>query len=470
MELPKGFAQRMEGLLGGEAEKLLAQYQGEGENWQALRVNPLKISPEEFARQAPFPLEPVPWCPEGFYYSPPHRPGLHPWHEAGVYYIQEPSAMAVGQLAKAQPGQRVLDLCAAPGGKSTHLAGQMQGRGLLVCNEIHPKRAQILSQNIERMGVVNAVVTNESPERLAQHLPEFFDILVVDAPCSGEGMFRKSLAARQDWSPDTVRLCARRQDEILDQAVRMLRPGGRLVYSTCTFAPEEDEGTVERLAARHGFEIEQARFCPLFEPGRPEWTESKNLDLAKTARLWPHKVQGEGHFLALLRKAGHGERKELGQPDYHKAPGEWLEFIRQSLPGFPEPEARLLRFGEILYQAPEGCMPLDGLRVLRAGLELGVLRKNRLEPVHALALAAPNRGCCQAVELAAEDPLVLAYLRGEQIPAPQGMRGWALVKAGGFALGWCKISGSQAKNHLPKGLRVGMSRSPRGSAPDPAAL
>lgn len=257
MELPQGFIRRMEERMGEEAEALLAQYQGEEERWQALRVNPLKISPEAFAQRAPFALEAVPWAPEGFYYRPEDRPGLHPWHEAGVYYIQEPSAMAAGRLAAPEPGQRILDLCAAPGGKSAHLAGQMQGQGLLLCNEIHPKRAQILSQNMERMGAVNAVVVNESPERLAQRLPSFFDTILADAPCSGEGMFRKSLAARQDWSLDNIRLCARRQDEILDQAVQMLRPGGLLVYSTCTFAPEEDEGTVERLIARHGFAVEE---------------------------------------------------------------------------------------------------------------------------------------------------------------------------------------------------------------------
>lgn len=452
MELPQGFIRRMEERMGEEAEALLAQYQGEEERWQALRVNPLKISPEAFAQRAPFALEPVPWAPEGFYYRPEDRPGLHPWHEAGVYYIQEPSAMAAGRLAAPEPGQRILDLCAAPGGKSAHLAGQMQGQGLLLCNEIHPKRAQILSQNMERMGAVNAVVVNESPERLAQRLPSFFDTILADAPCSGEGMFRKSLAARQDWSLDNIRLCARRQDEILDQAVQMLRPGGLLVYSTCTFAPEEDEGTVERLIARHGFAVEEARYCPLFEGGRPEWSESKDPALAKTARLWPHKLRGEGHFIALLRKPGQKEREEGGSPDFAPPPREWLKFAAESLPGFAA-EERLLQFGDKLYQAPKDCPPLKGLRALRPGLELGRLKKERLEPAHALALALPPEAPVQAIELEAENPQILAYLRGEQIAAPPSSKGWALVKAGGFALGWCKISGDQAKNHRPKGLR-----------------
>lgn len=452
MELPQGFARRMEELMGPEAEALLAQYQGEGERWQALRVNPLKISPAEFARRAPFALEPVPWAPEGFYYSQEDRPGLHPWHEAGVYYIQEPSAMAAGRLAEARPGERILDLCAAPGGKSACLAGQMQGRGLLVCNEIHPKRAQILSQNMERMGAVNALVLNETPERLARRLPGFFDKILVDAPCSGEGMFRKSLAARQDWSLDNIRLCARRQDEILDQAVQMLRPGGLLIYSTCTFAPEEDEGTVERLAARCGFALEEARYCPLFEPGRPQWSEGKDPALAKTARLWPHKLRGEGHFMALLRKPGQRERAEQGRPALVPPPREWLAFAAENLPGLETGEG-VLQFGDRLYRAPEGCPPLEGLRALRPGLELGTLKKNRLEPSHALALALSDKIPVQAIELEAEDPQARAYLRGEQIAAQPGQKGWALVKAGGFALGWCKISGAAANNHLPKGLR-----------------
>lgn len=452
MKLPQGFAQRMKELMGPEAEELLAQYQGEGERRQALRVNPLKIAPEEFVRQAPFALEPVPWAPEGFYYGPEDRPGLHPWHDAGVYYIQEPSAMAAGRLADAQPGERILDLCAAPGGKSTQIAGQTQGKGLLVCNEIHPKRAQILSQNIERMGIANAVATCESPENLARKLPGFFDKVVVDAPCSGEGMFRKSLAARQDWSLDNIRLCARRQDDILDQAVQTLRPGGLLIYSTCTFAPEEDEGTVERLAARHGFALEEARYCPLFEGGRPQWSQSGEPALAKTARLWPHRLKGEGHFIALLRKPGQGQRADLGGPAFAPPPPEWLDFAAAYLPSW-EAEGRLLAFGDRLYRAPGDCPPLAGLRVLRPGLELGQLKKNRLEPAHALALALPPESAVQSIELEAEDPRTSAYLLGEQIAAPAGQKGWALVKAGGFALGWCKISGGAANNRLPKGLR-----------------
>ena len=245
MQLPELFEEKMKGLLGAEYEDFLAGY--EKERHQALRVNPAKISAEEFARISPFTLEPVPWAKNGFYYGTEDRPGRHPWHEAGVYYIQEPSAMSVAELAGVQPEDRVLDLCAAPGGKSTQLAAAMEGRGLLISNEIHPARAKILSSNIERMGILNAVVTNEAPERLAPHFPAFFDRIVVDAPCSGEGMFRKEEQAVSQWSQDNVDLCAKRQQDILEEAAKMLRPGGVLVYSTCTFAPEEDEESIVRF-------------------------------------------------------------------------------------------------------------------------------------------------------------------------------------------------------------------------------
>ena len=259
MALPAAFEQRMQRLLGEEYPAFrdaLARPQARG-----LRVSPLKIAPEQFAAQAPFTLTPVPWAPEGFFYPDTQRPGRHPYYEAGVYYIQEPSAMAVGALADAKPGERVLDLCAAPGGKTTHLAGRMHGEGLLVANEIHAGRAAILAQSIERMGVQNCIVCNETPERLAQRFPEFFDCIVVDAPCSGEGMFRKDdNPAQSEWTPELPSFCAARQAEILDRAADMLAGGGRLIYSTCTFAPEEDEGTLSRFLERHPeFSVQQGQ-------------------------------------------------------------------------------------------------------------------------------------------------------------------------------------------------------------------
>ena len=243
--LPKEFLARMERQLGEEYPAYLASLQRP--RAAALRFNPLKGEPPE----VPFGLTPVPWEPMGFYFDPDARPGLHPYHEAGVYYLQEASAMAPVVLLAPQPGERICDLCAAPGGKSTQIAGRMKGEGFLLCNEYSPKRAKILSRNMERMGVANALVTNETPERLAKLLPGYFDRVLVDAPCSGEGMFRKEEAAIADWSEETVAMCARRQGEILRQAAKLVRPGGLLVYSTCTFAPQEDEEAVESFLSEH---------------------------------------------------------------------------------------------------------------------------------------------------------------------------------------------------------------------------
>ncbi|CAM5193217.1 NOL1/NOP2/sun family putative RNA methylase OS=Ureibacillus acetophenoni OX=614649 GN=SAMN05877842_10619 PE=3 SV=1 [Ureibacillus acetophenoni] len=236
MNLPEPFLLKMKNLLQDEFEAIIQSY--DDEKSHALRVNTLKIDIDEFLHKNPFTLERIPWVETGFFYTHNDRPGKHPYHESGLYYIQEPSAMAVGEFVDPKPGERVLDLCAAPGGKTTHLASKMKGEGFLLSNEIHPARAKILSQNVERMGIKNTVVTNETPERLAERFPSFFDRILVDAPCSGEGMFRKDEEAREHWSLENVEICASRQIDILKSAATMLKPGGRLVYSTCTFSPE----------------------------------------------------------------------------------------------------------------------------------------------------------------------------------------------------------------------------------------
>ena len=282
--LPEAFLNRMKKQLGDEYPQFMESL--ERPRAVALRFNPLKGQQPAL----PFVGEPVPWEPMGFYYDPMARPGLHPYHEAGVYYLQEASAMAPVALLQPQPGEWVCDLCAAPGGKSTQIAGAMGKEGLLLCNEINPKRARILSRNIERMGIGNALVTNEHPEKLAQRLEGCFDRVLVDAPCSGEGMFRKEEAAVTDWSEETVAMCANRQQEILRSAARLLRPGGRLVYSTCTFAPEENEGVVQQFLAEHEEFVPETVDAPWFAQGENG-----------TMRMWPHKLFGEGHFAAVLR-------------------------------------------------------------------------------------------------------------------------------------------------------------------------
>ena len=427
--LPEEFLARMRAQLGGEYEEYLRALQRP--RAVALRFNPLKGE----APDLPFVREPVPWEPQGFYYDPQARPGLHVYHEAGVYYLQEASAMAPAALLDPQPGELICDLCAAPGGKSTQIAGRMGGSGLLVSNEIHPKRAKILSRNIERLGIANAVVTNESPAALAERMPGFFHRVMVDAPCSGEGMFRKEEAAVTDWSVETVQMCARRQAEILDCAARLLRPGGRLVYSTCTFAPEEDEEAVTAFLARHpDFALEPVA-APWFQESAPGMY-----------RLWPHKLRGEGHFAAVLRKMGCSDAPAavFSGPALPQSVRRFLEEL-----GIRLPPGQAVSFGEALFWMPSQMPPLHRLKVLRAGLELGTVKKDRFEPAHALALWLS--GCARTLSLPPDGPQIAAYLHGEALPCAD--RGWLLVKAGAYPIGWGKGDGSLLKNHYPKGLR-----------------
>ena len=427
--LPEAFLQRMEAQLGSEYPAFLESL--ERPRAVALRFNPLKGERPVLS----FVGAPVPWEPEGFYYDPETRPGLHVYHEAGVYYLQEASAMAPVALLDPKPGERVCDLCAAPGGKTTQIAGRMLGQGFLVCNEINPKRAKILSRNIERMGVANALVTNEHPETLASRFPGFFDRVLVDAPCSGEGMFRKEEAAVTDWSQETVQMCARRQREILDSAARLVRPGGRLVYSTCTFAPEEDEETVAAFLESHPEFNPEPVEAPWFVPGENA-----------SYRMWPHKLLGEGHFAAVLRKT-QGESGEVPACPGEKCPKAWESFAKEL--DITLPEGKAVSFGQSLYWAPMELPELNRLKVLRPGLELGTERKGRFEPAHALALWLKT--CAVTESFPPESPEMKAYLHGDVVPS--GKKGWCLVQAGGYAIGWGKGDGSVLKNHYPKGLR-----------------
>ena len=427
--LPEAFLQRMEAQLGSEYPAFLESL--ERPRAVALRFNPMKGERPVL----PFVGAPVPWEPDGFYYDPETRPGLHVYHEAGVYYLQEASAMAPVALLDPKPGERVCDLCAAPGGKTTQIAGRMLGRGFLVCNEINPKRAKILSRNIERMGVANALVTNEHPETLASRFPGFFDRVLVDAPCSGEGMFRKEEAAVTDWSQETVQMCARRQREILDSAARLVRPGGRLVYSTCTFAPEEDEETVAAFLEAHPEFTPEPVEAPWFVPGENA-----------SYRMWPHKLLGEGHFAAVLRKT-RGESGEVPACPGGKCPKAWESFAKEL--DITLPEGKAVSFGQSLYWAPTELPELNRLKVLRPGLELGTERKGRFEPAHALALWLKT--CAVTESFPPESPEMKAYLHGDVVPS--GKKGWCLVQAGGYAIGWGKGDGSVLKNHYPKGLR-----------------
>ena len=343
--------------------------------------------------------------------------------------------MAPVVLLDPQPGERVCDLCAAPGGKTTQIAGRMKGKGFLLCNEINPKRAKILSRNIERMGVSNALVTNEHPQTLAERFAGQFDRVLIDAPCSGEGMFRKEEAAVTDWSVETVQMCARRQAEILHSGAQLVRAGGRLVYSTCTFAPEEDELAVAEFLQTH----------PEFQPEEihtPWFVEGEN----GSHRMWPHKLLGEGHFAAVLRKIGDDEA-EFTPGAAEKLPKEWAAFAKEldiTLPaGYP------VMFGQTLYWAPAGMPDIRRLKVLRPGLELGTVKKGRFEPAHGLALWLGS--CANAQRFEPDSKEIAEYMHGNVVPSER--KGWCLVCAGSFPIGWGKGDGRVLKNHYPKGLR-----------------
>ena len=497
LTLPREFAERMRSMLGDQFEAFCASY-GKPAH-PSLRVNTLKLTAEELRRIASFAETAIPWQINGFYYPADGetRPGKHPLHEAGAYYIQEASAMLPASLCPPVPGERVLDLCAAPGGKATQLAAALGGEGLLVANEIHPTRAGILSQNMERMGVRNAVVTNATPAELSKKFPGFFDKIVVDAPCSGEGMFRKEADAVTMWSPENVSLCAARQAEILDEAAKMLRGGGYLTYSTCTFAPDENEGAVLDFLSRHPeFEvvssaesaIAESRANGLLDSGRYEWAENYEqypaalLEQVKYAyRVFPHHCDGEGHFAVLLHKKDDGGEVALSAKEGKKksrkpeksnggkgkpaseavAMGLFEDFCREVMGGIPAwaSETVPCLFGDKLSLAPKAlCGDSDpaeamkGIRVLRAGLCVGTVvgldrGRGRFEPDHALAL-------CTGLSIRAFDvdyDGAVAYLRGETLPCT--LRGWHTVTYRGLPLGWGKASDGVMKNHYPKGLR-----------------
>lgn len=440
------FEARERALLGERYDTLYAAPQETAA--RGVTVSALRTTPEGFAARADFPLRPSPFCKAAFVVEQPDfKPGRHPYHHAGVFYSQEPSASSAAPLLGVRPGMRVLDLCAAPGGKSSQLAAALQGQGLLVSNEYVAARAEILKSNLERMGVSNAVVLNETPARIAAALPEFFDRVLVDAPCSGEGMFRKEPAALAQHCEALVKQCAELGADILDSAAAALAPGGELVYSTCTFAPEENEGVISGFLQDHPeFSVAEAD-APWFSPGRPDWIENPAPGLERTFRLWPHKLKGEGHFAAILEKAGDAPGAAQPTEASVKEPKELAEFRKAA--GAALPEGTLIAFGRGLYLAPEGLPALRGLKVLRPGLELGQVLKNRFEPAHAWAMWLQETA--SVADFPADSPEIAAYLTGGTIAAPQ--TGWTLLTVDGLSLGWVKGSGGVLKNHLPKGLR-----------------
>lgn len=422
--------------------------------FRGVTVNGLRCTPQQFARLAPFPVTPSGFAAANFRLCEPGaKVGLHPYHHAGVYYGQEPSASAPAALLGVQPGERVLDLCAAPGGKTAQLAAALAGQGVLYTNEIMPDRARILLSNVERMGVTNAVVLNDNAETIAGVLPEFFDRILVDAPCSGEGMFRKEPAALAQHSQRLVESCAATGRHLLDTIAGALRPGGTLVYSTCTFAPEEDEGTVGWFLARHPeFELEDtgAAFgCA----GHESCCTEGLFDVQRVRRIYPVHG-GEGHFMAKLHKKGDAAGtlpSAKSRPQEKAPPAAAAAFLAQSFPALAHRRFFCLR--DNWYLLPEAPVFLPrSLHPLRAGVLVGELVKNRLEPHHNL-FTAYGTECANRLELSAAQEECAAYLRGEELDAGGAQNGFCAVLCDGFCLGFGKISAQRLKNRYPKGLR-----------------
>ncbi len=465
--LPEAFIRRMQEQLGPDAAAYFAAME---EPWhRGLRLNPTKPLPEDHPLHGDL-LEPVPWHGGGWYLSNESTLGAHPLHEAGAYYIQEPSAMTAVSVLAPRPGERVLDLCAAPGGKSTQIASLLGNDGLLVCNEPVPSRAKILSRNIERMGVINALVVSADPSQLCARWQNCFDAILVDAPCSGEGMFRRHPETRLEWSEDSPAGCAARQTRILNAAVEMLHPGGRLVYSTCTLNLEENEQVIAALLSEHP-ELECVPFVLPVEAS----PEGRTMEAPPgMLHLYPHQFKGEGHFVAQVRKgskSGHSAAHQDATAERAHAAGSDATGFLPAARQLAAPDKTLLaayaafgkafggvlpeanaQFGDMLISSPD-LPPLKGLKVLRAGLQLGSMKGKVFLPDHALAMGLPTGGGYPAI--AVDEAQAAAYQRGETLPAPDGFSGYCLVTLDGLALGFGKASDGQVKNHYPKGLRRG---------------
>lgn len=403
----------------------------DGAPYKGIRVNTLKCSAEKFEIISPYALEKIEWEPNGFYIEE-EKVGGHPYHFAGLFYSQEPSAMSVAPMLEVKVGERVLDLCSAPGGKGTQLASKLQGEGIIVLNEPVLSRAKILSQNVERMGIKNAVVTSELPQTLSKQFTKYFDKILVDAPCSGEGMFRKNAdEALSEWSEENVELCAQRQKQILIEALKMLKKGGRLAYSTCTFAPDEDENQLAWLLNTY-----------------PE------LSLIREEKIYPHLKKGEGHYAFVVENGTADESAVKAQKVKRNLTRQGETAYREFEKSFFKEKfaCNLHEANGILYELPIGMFEFKGLNVLRAGVRLGELINGRFEPSHSLAMCVKADECKNVVDLPLTDERVEKFLHGESIDAELS-KGWCLVCVDGYPIGLGKSVNGTIKNHIPKALR-----------------
>ena len=445
MTLPPAFTARMREMLGAEYDAFIASYDEPPR--RALRVNTLRKSVSEFLSLAPssWGLISTEIHPDGLIIGSEdgeREAGRHPYHAAGAYYMQEPSAMSVAaQLLDYDFGvnSTVLDMCAAPGGKTGAIAALMKGRGIIVANEIVKNRASELARNVERLGITNAVVTNTSPDKIADALPAYFDIVVVDAPCSGEGMFRKNPSACDEWSPEHVRSCAVRQMLILKSAALCVKPGGLLLYSTCTFSREENEDTVKSFAAECGFEI------------------------LRTERLYPHSSDGEGHFVCVMRNSAGNvfvkakKEKNAQKPLYVPCKSRvFADFMRDTFEKAPDFPAYIGQGGRVILCSPEMLDIAQKLPCVSCGVEAGYDKGGFFQPSHALFCAAFDCKYRLGIDFAPDDERLAAFMVGEEIksPLPEGESGFCRISTDGFPVGFCKVTGGMLKNKLPKGLRM----------------
>lgn len=448
--LPKDFLTEIKKELDDTFDEFLATY--EQSAVKSLRTNILKVSPKTLKNMIPFDLETIPWCPDGFYFPANVRPGKHVYHAAGLYYIQEPSAMAPVEVLQPKPREKILDMCAAPGGKTTQIAAKMMGEGILVANEIDAKRCKALISNLERFGVANAVVLNEQPHRFSERFTSYFDRILVDAPCSGEGMFRKDPEACEHWSIKNSEKCADLQQYILTEAAKMLKQGGRLVYSTCTFNRRENEYAIEKFLQSHPeFELIEVPSQKYFQNGLTPST-------AQASRLWPHLIRGEGHFVAVLQKSktqeetANKKEKRTKNTRIPKQISSVLDaFISET---FIQPisfPGKMVLYGDHLYETPYDLPDLNKCKVAQPGRYLGEIRKGRFLPSHAWAMALQPNLVKQVQSYENRDQELYRFLQGETIPTNH--KAWTLVTVDGYALGWGKGAGGILKNHYPKWLR-----------------
>lgn len=444
MALPQDFKDKYTALLGENEAQLFFESLETQHEQKAFRTNRLKptVPLENWFFDD---LQPAPYSKDGWLHA---VSGKSPLHQAGYVYSQEPSAMIVASIADVKPGEYVLDLCAAPGGKSTQLANDLQQDGILVANEIVPKRAKILSENIERWGAQNVFVTSHAPHELVQHFTGFFDTIVVDAPCSGEGMFRKDAQAIEEWTSQTPLDCAMRQKEILTSAITLLKHNGTLVYSTCTFAPEENEEIISWLVENFPVSIVPIQM-PQTHTGKNEWGSVPDLD--KTIRLWPHLDQGEGHFVAKLQFHGHNTKTTPKNQRATSLSKEQSESFSEFINHFPFAYTGTLHvFKDQLWAVPDG-IPLNGLKLLRNGLHLGTFLKKRFEPSFALAMAASTQVDHLPTLTITEDEW-RKYVAGETFQK-DGNSGWVLLVHQQLVVGFGKHVQGTVKNFYPKGLR-----------------